>query len=98
MFVQAQGGEIGECSISPLLANFTHSVQIDPLPAFRRLKRWVFNLKPRRAHFSKILPFCPIDFATLEIERHEAPAIISRAFSFHGPLFANRFIRQLGFS
>jgi hypothetical protein len=42
-----------------------------------------FNLKLRQEHFSKNLPLCPIDFATLEIERHETPATIPRAFPFH---------------
>jgi hypothetical protein len=43
-------------------------------------------LKLRQEHFSKNLPFCPIDFATLEIERSQTPAAISRAFSFQGQL------------
>jgi hypothetical protein len=43
-----------------------------------------FQFETATSTFFKNLPVCPIDFATLEIERQETPAAIPRAFPFHG--------------
>jgi hypothetical protein len=40
-----------------------------------------FNLELKQAHFWRILPLCPLPFATLEIETQRRPPS-SRAFSF----------------
>jgi hypothetical protein len=89
-----------KAAFKPDLASFRGFCLHDWLSrmSLRLTQKQRFQFETATSTFLENLLFYPIDFATLEIERHETPATIRGRFPFTDRFFANRFHKATRFS